>query len=246
MEQRRAFCAALAILAATATTGSFAGADASIPALGHDPPGIAGGNRLHRTGSCRPGRVELRQGSPEAVTVEADDNLLPEIQTVVEGGKLHDPLRAQALGRRQARHPHHGHGPALRVHFRLRQRRRGGGEPRRADARDRSERLGGRQARQRAGRHLRASIAGSGDIQAGGKATEIVAKIAGSGDLEAGKLDSRRGVGVHRGSGDAVVRATESLSATIAGSGGVRYHGDPTVRKSVAGSGEVTRVGPAT
>ncbi len=35
-----------------------------------------------------PGKVEVVQGSPASVTVEADDNLLPEIETVVEGGKL--------------------------------------------------------------------------------------------------------------------------------------------------------------
>lgn len=95
-----------------------------------------------------PGKVEVVQGSPASVTVEADDNLLPEIETVVEDGKL-------------------------RIRFRR-------------------------------------------DLNVSGKPTLRV---------------------------NVTAQSIESLA--VAGSGDVRYHGDPAVRKSVAGSGTVKRLGPA-
>lgn len=246
MEQRRAFFAALAILAATAATGTFAAADASIQPSGtirKESRAVTGFSGL---GLAVPGKVELRQGSPEAVTIEADDNLLPEIQTVVEGGKLlirfarklsvggKPVIRITVTAPRIESIAISGSGdvvaaslavPTLAIAV------SGSGDVKIANLQVDT---------------LSASIAGSGDIQAGGKATEVVAKIAGSGDLDTAKLEARRVSISIAGSGDAVVRAAESLAATIAGSGDVRYHGDPTVRKSVAGSGKVTRVGPAT
>ena len=243
MQPRRAFLAALAVFAAT---GAFAWSEASIQPSGtirQEARAVTGFTGL---GLAVPGRVELRQGTPEAVTIEADDNLLPEIQTVVEGGKL--MIR---FGRKLSV----GGKPVIRIRVTapsfesisisgsgdvvaaslavptLAIAVSGSGEVKLANVQVDT---------------LKASISGSGDIEAGGKATEVVAKIAGSGDLEAGKLDARRVSVSIAGSGDVEVRAAESLSATIAGSGDVRYHGDPTVKKSVAGSGTVKRVGPAT
>jgi hypothetical protein len=41
-----------------------------------------------------------------------------------------------------------------------------------------------------------------------------------------------------------VLIARETLGASIAGSGDVRYYGDPKVERAVAGSGSVKRLGP--
>lgn len=245
MQPRRAFLSALAVLVATAATGACAWSDASIQPSGtirQETRAVTGFTGL---GLAVPGRVELRQGSPESVTVEADDNLLPEIQTVVEGGKLmirfarklsvggKPVIRITVTAPRIESISVSGSGdvvaaslavPTLAIAV------SGSGDVKLANVQVDT---------------LKASIAGSGDIQAGGKATEIVAKIAGSGDLDTGKLEASRVSVSIAGSGDAVVRAAESLSASIAGSGDVRYHGDPTVTKSVAGSGKVVRVGPA-
>src|SRR5512134_2901644 len=40
-----------------------------------------------------PGRLEIVQGAAEGVTLTADDNLVPEIETVVERGVLHIRFR---------------------------------------------------------------------------------------------------------------------------------------------------------
>lgn len=87
---------------------------------------------------------------------------------------------------------------------------------------------------------LRISVAGSGDVQARGKATRVEVSIAGSGDVQTRDLaadDVRVSIA---GSGDASVTAARSLEVSIAGSGDVDYAGGATqVRSRVMGSGSV-------
>lgn len=192
-----------------------------------------------------PGTVVLRQADTHLVSVEADDNLLPEIETVVERESLVIRFRrginptGRATIRLLVSAPSFsalsiaGSGeivaeslrtPALSISI------AGSG-----DAKiDRLE-----------AESLTAAIAGSGDVKVAGRADELSLKIAGSGDVVAGSLDTKRAKVSVSGSGDAVLLVRESLSVSIAGSGDVRYHGDPQVTRKVAGSGSVKRLGPA-
>ncbi len=87
---------------------------------------------------------------------------------------------------------------------------------------------------------LSGDIAGSGDVTLVGRADEAHYAIAGSGDMHADKLVAKRVSVSISGSGDAAVHATESLEARIAGSGDIRYAGNPPqVNRHVAGSGEI-------
>jgi hypothetical protein len=83
-------------------------------------------------------------------------------------------------------------------------------------------------------------IDGSGDVAVEGKADEAKFTIDGSGDVVADRLVARRvQVDIH-GSGDARVNATDTLSASVAGSGDVTFRGHPhDVSRNVAGSGSV-------
>jgi len=63
--------------------------------------------------------------------------------------------------------------------------------------------------------------------------------------IRAGELEAQRVSVSIAGSGDATVRARETLNVSVAGSGDVRYFGDPAVTKSVLGSGKVRRAGAA-
>ena len=88
---------------------------------------------------------------------------------------------------------------------------------------------------------LDAAIAGSGTLHLSGETRNLKAKIAGSGGFEGADLKAEN-VDVHiAGSGDAVVYAETILSASIAGSGSVKYKGNAKVEKHVAGSGEVVK-----
>jgi hypothetical protein len=87
------------------------------------------------------------------------------------------------------------------------------------------------------------AIAGSGEIDAAGKCNGLTVKIAGSGDIDAKALHCMTAAVSIAGSGDIELMAHKSLSARIAGSGGVKVYGNPKERQvKVAGSGEITYV----
>lgn len=84
-------------------------------------------------------------------------------------------------------------------------------------------------------------IAGSGDVSGKGSATKLSVNIAGSGavrlaDLRADDVDVQIA-----GSGDAQINAQRTLNVRIAGSGDVSYVGNATVKSRVAGSGSINR-----
>ncbi len=85
------------------------------------------------------------------------------------------------------------------------------------------------------------SISGSGDVSADGSAGKLKVSIAGSGDVRLGDLKAEDVSVSIAGSGDAAVHANKTLDISIAGSGDVTYSGSPAVKSTVAGSGSVTR-----
>ncbi len=91
---------------------------------------------------------------------------------------------------------------------------------------------------------LKATISGSGDIiLKKGKATsEFTVAVSGSGDIEAENLEAKIVDVKMVGSGNCNVHAAEFLKARVAGSGSVRYKGDPTIDSSILGSGRVKKL----
>ena len=192
-----------------------------------------------------PGTVVVRQGEPASVSVEADDNLLPEIETVVERGSLKIRFKRDVSlpGRATIRllvvSPAieslsvAGSGDILAETLRVKSLDisvAGSGDVKiarlEADA-------------------VKASIAGSGDVKVAGKSGALTASIAGSGDLHAERLEAGRAKVSIAGSGDATLWVRDSLEVSTVGSGDVRYRGDPAVKSSAIGSGTVARLGPA-
>jgi hypothetical protein len=85
-----------------------------------------------------------------------------------------------------------------------------------------------------------ATLPGSGVLRVSGSTDRLDAELAGSGRLLLGDLTARDVNAVVSGSGDVRVRATETLDASITGSGRIVYAGDPAaVSTSVTGSGQV-------
>jgi hypothetical protein len=93
------------------------------------------------------------------------------------------------------------------------------------------------------GEKFSARVSGSGDLEVSGRATTLDAVIEGSGDMDLGGLDAQDVRVSIDGSGDARVHAGASLSATVNGSGDIRYKGSPPQTKiSVNGSGDIRPV----
>jgi Putative auto-transporter adhesin, head GIN domain len=88
-------------------------------------------------------------------------------------------------------------------------------------------------------KNLSVAISGSGNMELAGSTGESTLAISGSGDIAAFGLSSRSCNVRISGSGDSSVNVSESLEVAIAGSGDVYYKGRPSVRSKVSGSGEV-------
>ena len=86
---------------------------------------------------------------------------------------------------------------------------------------------------------LKVSIGGSGEVSLAGSATTTSISIAGSGKVDVRQLGTSSSKVSIAGSGDAFVDVKDKLTVSIAGSGSVFYNGKPSVKTSVAGSGKV-------
>lgn len=187
----------------------------------------------------------VRQGTTQSVQVQADDNLLPLLETVVEptsngatllvrwkkGQSLHtrSKVLVTVVVPKLAALAASGSGdirveafntPALKLSL------SGSGDARLQGLT--TEELG-------------LSISGSSDVVASGSATRLKISIAGSGDVQMADLKSDDVSVTIAGSGNAAVNANKTLEVTIAGSGDVRYTGNAAVKSRVAGSGSVNK-----
>ncbi len=86
---------------------------------------------------------------------------------------------------------------------------------------------------------IEARISGSGSIRFEGIADALDINIPGSGDLKCYNLEARKASVKISGSGDAELWVTEDLDVDISGSGDVFYKGSPSLNVSVSGSGGV-------
>lgn len=84
-------------------------------------------------------------------------------------------------------------------------------------------------------------IAGSGDVSPTGTAASLSVSIAGSGSYRGEDLVVETGSVDVAGSGRATVNVTDELDVDISGSGEVEYIGSPTVTQSISGSGDVSQ-----
>ncbi|MDB5747477.1 MAG: hypothetical protein JWP72_2325 [Massilia sp.] len=191
-----------------------------------------------------PAHVELRIGSSESVTIEADDNLLPLLETAVEDGMLEIRPSRRNLNFRSK---------SIRVVVQARSIERlalGGSGSIASDAL-RARRLqvdiGGSGSIDLKGvesETLSVAIGGSGDLKAGrGTVGKLSVSIGGAGDVDLGRVQATSAKISVAGSGEATAWVRNELSVSIAGSGDVNYYGDPRISKSTVGSGEVRRIG---
>jgi hypothetical protein len=187
--------------------------------------------------------IDIVQGSPSAVKVEADENLMPYIITENKDGRLviraregynlssDNKIKVTVTTDRLDEIEVDGSGDV-----------NGDGKFTGAD-------------------HLKISIAGSGNVTLNINTPEIACSIAGTGNITlSGETKNSKieiaGVGNYKaedlmsenvevhiaGSGNARVYAENNLSVDIAGSGDVYYKGNASIKQSVAGSGKITKV----
>ncbi|GAG62267.1 unnamed protein product [marine sediment metagenome] len=181
---------------------------------------VSGFNKVALYGSAD---LFITQGDETSLTVEAQENLMPYIETTVSGGTLE-------LRKKQVRHPKQWRG--INYYLTVKDLDRisvyGSGDVISSDFVTDTT--------------IVITIDGSGDVKLAGEAKKQEITIQGSADYSARDFKSSECIVKIFGSGDVTVNVTDSLDITIDGSGNVRYVGSPSVNQSIFGSGDVKNI----
>ena len=164
------------------------------------------------------GRVIVEVTGTESLTIEAEDNIMPLLETRVRNGRL----RLDTSG---------SISPTVEIVYTIT-----------AETLDGLVISGSGVAEAEAvdGTDFRADISGSGNVEVEGTLSGLLSvSISGSGDFGGESLTAPEGRVDVSGSGNAVVNVTDDLEVSVSGSGEVEYLGEPNVESSVSGSGTV-------
>jgi hypothetical protein len=175
--------------------------------------------RFDRVELAGSNEVTIRVGGEQSVVVRADDNLLDRVTTRVTDGKL---VIGNEAGGFTTRNP-------IRVDITV-------------PAVDGLALTGsGTIAAEGVDvAALSVALSGSGAVTASGRAERVDVKLNGSGDVQLQDLVAQDMHATVSGTGRIALNATESLDASVPGTGSIVYTGNPpSVRKSVSGIGSV-------
>jgi hypothetical protein len=168
------------------------------------------------------GDVIIEQNGTEALTIEAEDNLIPKLTSEVVNGTLR-------LGEKSNLTIHLTKPVTYRVSMK-----------------DVSGLMisgsGTVTASTITAPSLAVDLSGSGKITVGGTVEQQDLKISGSGEYRAKDLQTKVASAEISGSGNATVTVSDKLDAQLSGSGQLTYYGNPPqVTREVSGSGRVTK-----
>jgi len=184
--------------------------------------------------------VQLTPGRAASLRLEAPADVMPRVETRVEGGRLVLQVRGCVNATRDR---------PIVAHITTRQVReiemQGSGDVTiqgqiRRDRLDLDLQGSGDVRAAVAVRHLALEIHGSGNAYLSGQTESQDLKVTGSGDVDAARLKARDARVRVSGSGDIDVLVTGELDASVSGSGDIVYRGNPAkVHRRVSGSGSI-------
>ena len=186
--------------------------------------------------------VELTQGNASAVKIETDENLLPYIETKVNGDELvirtEDDVNIRSSDK-------------IKVYITTNKlegfRLSGSGDVKTTNKFTGSDHLdldiagSGNIHFDVNTPTISSSISGSGDIYLSGETKDSRIDIAGSGNYHADDLKSENASIKIAGSGDAWLFVDNQLDINIAGIGNVYYRGNAMVNQKIAGTGKIEK-----
>jgi hypothetical protein len=190
------------------------------------------------------GRAEITIGDSDSLVIEAEDNILPLIESSVFNGKL-------TIGMK----PNTSISTMRGIRYTITVKSLSGVESSgstditvtntaRADSFNASTSGSGAiQLADVQAATLDAHTSGSGNITAAGKVDTATITTSGSGNFSGANLQCASATATTSGSGNVTLWVTGSLTARTSGSGNVSYYGQPSVSRSESGSGRVNGLG---
>lgn len=202
---------------------------------------VSGFTSVLVTGS---GQAEITIGDRDSLVIEAEDNILPLIESSVQNGKLTIGMKPNTSIRTMRG-----------IRYTITVKSLAGVETSgstditvtntaRADTFNAATSGSGavRLADVQAAT-LNVHTSGSGNIDAAGKVGTASITTSGSGNFNGANLQCASATATTSGSGNVTLWVTGSLTARTSGSGNVKYYGQPTVSDSESGSGRVKGLG---
>lgn len=165
------------------------------------------------------GELVIDQTGSESLSITADDNLLPYIETRVRGSKLIISIQDNTLFSNATELTYH-----VTVNSIDSVELDGAGSIQVSDL-DNDD--------------WRVNLAGTGNITVSGQVDKQTVEIDGAGAYTADELTSREATVEQNGAGMVVVQVSEQLDVRIDGLGTVEYIGDPTVTQTINGLGTI-------
>ncbi len=201
---------------------------------------VSGFNKVSLSGA---GDVVITQGNDEALTIEAEENLLPYITTEVVGSELRIGYKDNV-----------NVVPTKGIHFNLSVKDLNaisvaGAANVTTDA-FKTDSL--RLEVSGAGKvnmkgldlsSLNVTSSGAGDFTLAGSTNSQTVTLSGAGTYRAGDLKSSSATITVTGAGNGTLWATDNLDVTISGLGKVEYYGSPSVNQQISGAGNVSGLG---
>jgi hypothetical protein len=189
------------------------------------------------------GDLKIVQGQTEGLTVEADDNLLPYIETKVRGRELTVSLRDGYS---------YSNLSPIRYTLQVKNLDRvavSGSGNITAEALETSKLslviTGSSNVTidNLMVDDLRVQSSGSGNFELAGSAKTQEIDITGSGNYRCGNLESANARVKISGAGNVTLWAEEELNIRITGFGNLDYYGSPSITQSISGGGSIKRLG---
>jgi hypothetical protein len=189
--------------------------------------------------------VELSFGKPGNISIEADENLLPYIETVVENGDLFIKTKNKTRIRKKRKIT-----IWVPVSTLANLKLSGSGNIKGDGAFSNNSATavvvsgsGNIDLGFDSFAGIQAIVSGSGNVKLKGKNTgQLEASVSGSGNVDASNVTASNVVAKIRGSGDVRVNASQSLDAKISGSGNVYYKGNASkVSSKTSGRGKIIK-----
>lgn len=188
------------------------------------------------------GDVVVTQGDHEALEIEAEDNVLPNITTEVENGTLQIGFDRKTII------------PTKSIKFRLTMRTIHSLETKGVSNID-SKKIttdqlelgisgtGNINLQELTAEKVSINVSGAGNLSAEGRVNNQKITLSGAGNYDGEDLESRDAEITITGLGKVVVWVTENLEVTISGTGGVDYYGSPQVNQQISGLGRLNHKG---
>jgi hypothetical protein len=185
------------------------------------------------------GNLMVREGDVPSLSVTADDNILPLIETETDGKKL--TIRTKSGFSIRPKGPINFTLTVAKLE-KLSVSGAGNATTEKLTGENLTVKLSGAgnaTLRDLTCKTLTLSLSGAGNAKLTGTADKVTAKISGAGDIDAAGFKVGTAEVQVSGAGNASIWATDELKVKVSGAGDVKYKGSPRIEQKVSGAGSV-------